>query len=72
MTDDDCAICQFFTRPAEATLAFQWTPWIVVVTEISIEVVEQPEVLLESVYDVRGPPIFTCELTFNLVEFRLS
>ena len=58
LTDDDCAICQFFTRPAEATIAFQWTPWIVVDSEISIEVAEQPGVLFESVYEVRGPPIF--------------
>ena len=58
LTDDDCAICQFFTRPAEVTIAFQWTPWIAAVTEISIEVVEQPGVLFESVYEVRGPPIF--------------
>ncbi len=58
LTDDDCSICQFFTRPAEATVVFQWTPWIVLVREISIEVVEQPGVLFESVYEVRGPPIF--------------
>ena len=60
LTDDDCEICQFFTRPAETTITFQWTPWVAVVTEISIEVAEQPGILFESVYEVRGPPIFAC------------
>ena len=60
LTDDDCAICQFFTRPAETTVAFQWTPLVAVVTEISIEVAEQSGVVFESVYEVRGPPVFTC------------
>ena len=58
LTDDDCAICQFFTRPAETTVVFQWTPWIVVVSEISIEIADQPGFLFESVYQVRGPPLF--------------
>ena len=58
LSDDDCAICQFFTRPAETTVVFQWMPWIIVVSEISFEIAEQPGVLIESVYEVRGPPLF--------------
>jgi hypothetical protein len=56
LTDDDCAICQFFTRPVEAAVAFQWAPGFTVVSMTDVESTEQPGVPFESVYEVRGPP----------------
>lgn len=57
LSDDDCAICQFFARPVEATVGFEWTiefEWVAVAT---IEVALQPGMLTTSVYEVRGPPV---------------
>ena len=57
LTDDDCAICQFFTRPVEAAECFQWTPLVMAFTHHVDEVTEQARILFESFYEVRGPPV---------------
>lgn len=56
LTDDSCAICQFFTRPAEAVSVFQWSSLTAVLSSVEIEVAKQSSVVFESVYEVRGPP----------------
>ena len=57
LTDDDCAICQFFTRPVEATQLFQWTPLVMVFTHPPVEGEEQAGFQFELFYEVRGPPV---------------
>ena len=57
LTDDDCAICQFFTRPVEAAECFQWTPLVIAFTHHDVEVAEQAGFLFELSYEVRGPPV---------------
>jgi len=57
LTDDDCAICQLFTRPVEVAVVFHWE-----CVEAQGEcLVAIPTVQLassfESGYEVRGPPV---------------
>lgn len=56
LRDDDCAICQLFTRPVEVAVVFCWEN-----VEVQAEaLVAAPTVQLtsffESGYEVRGPP----------------
>jgi hypothetical protein len=56
LRDDDCAICQLFTRPVEVAVVFCWEN-----VEVQAEaLVTAPTVQLtsffESGYEVRGPP----------------
>lgn len=62
LTDDDCAVCQFFTSPIETEVAFQWTPWIEGIASTCVEVSWQRRIEFQSVYEVRGPPA--------LIEYR--
>lgn len=57
LSDDDCAICQFFARPVEAAAEFQWTLGFELVVTASVEVTQQSGTLWTSVYEVRGPPV---------------
>ncbi len=56
LTDDGCAICQFFICPVDAVVAFEWAPRIEDLTVVAVEVAFQPGIEFESVYEVRGPP----------------
>ena len=56
LTDEECAVCQFFTRPVETTVVFQWTPWIAGIASNWVEVSWQLGVEFQAVYEVRGPP----------------
>ena len=57
LTDDDCAICQFFIRPMEAAEYYQWSPLVIAFTYHFDDVAEQPGYLFELFYEVRGPPV---------------
>ena len=56
LTDDNCEICQFFARPAEAVIVYQCLSLTTVLSTVEIEVAKQSSVVFESVYEVRGPP----------------
>ena len=56
LTDDDCAICQFFICPVDAAVVFEWAPRMEDLTVVAVEIAFQPGIEFESVYEVRGPP----------------
>lgn len=57
MSDDDCAICQFFARPVEASAEFQWTVGTEPIASVSVVIPRQPANVFTWPYEVRGPPV---------------
>lgn len=57
LTDDGCAICQAFTRPADVAVAIQWTSIEAECTDYVAAPVVCPIVWYFAEYDVRGPPV---------------
>lgn len=57
LTDDDCAICQAFTRPAEVAVAIHWTEVEGECTDTVAVPVVNCFVWYFTEYEVRGPPV---------------
>ena len=57
LTDDDCAICQAFTRPAEVAVAIYWTEIEGECTDFVADPVASCIVWYFTEYEVRGPPV---------------
>ncbi len=56
LTDDGCAICQAFTRPAEVAVSFELNAVeLHCIDEVAAPVV-RPLIITSTDYDVRGPP----------------
>ena len=57
LTDDDCAICQAFTRPAEVATVMQWTEIEGICADSVAAPVSSSLVWYFTDYEVRGPPV---------------